>query len=79
MDELKIEMMGKMAQRLRGTGGGAQAEAVIKAIATIKSSPGMLDAGNRATAIYHLSVALSGEAHAVETIINTAAMLDSSS
>lgn len=79
LNEIELETMEAMAARLSGTGGGAQAEAVIKAILLIKRAPGMLDAGNRTAALYHLAVALSGEAHAAETILFAAAQFDASS
>lgn len=78
LDEINLETMESMTQRLRGTGGGAQADAVITAIKAIKGAAGMLDADNRATALYHLAVALSGESSAVDTIVLTAGLFETS-
>jgi len=72
---MEIETMEGMAKRLRGTGGGEQAEAVIKAIKAINSASGMLDAKNRTTALYHLAIALAGPRHAVTTILTAAEAL----
>lgn len=75
MYELEVETMENMAKRLRGTGGGDQAKAVMKAIKAINSAPGMLDAKNRTAALYHLSRAISGPDRAVDTILNAAEVL----
>lgn len=72
---VEFESMESMAKRLAGTGGGAQAKAVIAAINAIRKAEGTLDADNRMTAIYHLAVALAGNNHAESTIENTAQML----
>lgn len=71
----KFESMDSIAQRLAGTGGGSQAKAVIEAIKLIQEAPGMLDAENRAAALYHLAVALSGKNHAESTIEATACLM----
>jgi hypothetical protein len=76
VNEIKIETLESMAKRLRGTGGGAQAEAVIEAIKAINGAAGILDVNNRTTAIYHLAVALSGDARAGDTILLTAGLFD---
>lgn len=64
----KIETMEQMTKCLRGTSGGAQAKAVAAAIRAINKAPGMLDAENRALALFHLSVALSGRDSAARTL-----------
>lgn len=72
---IEFESMESMADRLAGKGGGSQANSVIEAAKLIKSAPGMLDAGNRAAAIYYLAVALAGEDHASSTIENAVWLL----
>ena len=69
---LEIETMEMMAQRLYGTSGGCQANAVIEAIKLINTAPGMLDADNRNTALYHLAAALGGKSRAVESLVGAA-------
>ena len=64
----KLESMQEMAARLHGTGGGDQANAVIEAIGLIRAAPGILDANNRTTALWHLATALSGVRNAAQTI-----------
>lgn len=71
----EFESMDSMAKRLSGTGGGAQAKAVIDAIEIIRKAPGMLDAENRTTALYHLAIALAGKNHAKSTIETTALLM----
>lgn len=78
LDEIELETMEDMAKRLNGTSGGEQAKAVIKAINAIKGARGTLDEINRGTALYHLAVALSGETHAIDTIVATAEMFNQS-
>ena len=68
----EIESMESMEKRLAGTGGGSQATAVRSAIMEISGAPGMLDKENRAVALYHLAVALSGESRAAESLRNSA-------
>lgn len=75
---MEFESMEQMVKRLAGTGGGAQAKAVLDAIKAIKKAPGMLDAANRSAALYHLAVALSGEDNAASTIENLAFFLNDS-
>ena len=73
---MEFESLESMSQRLAGTGGGSQVKAVMEAVSLIRSAPGMLDAENRAAALYHLAVALAGKNHAVSTIENTALLLN---
>jgi hypothetical protein len=72
----KFEPMAELVKRLSGSDASAQAKAVVEAIKLIESAPGYLDQHNRATALYHLSVALSGRDHAAETL-ETASFLAS--
>ena len=71
---MEVETMESMAKRLAGCGASEQVKAVIKAIAIIKNAPGYLDSGNRITALIHLSEALSGKDHAVDTLLDAAFM-----
>lgn len=63
-----LESMHEMAERLHGTGGGEQANAVSEAIRIIRAAPGILDANNRTTALWHLAAALSGVRRAAQAI-----------
>ena len=67
-DVIELESMQDMVRRLAGSGSGAQAKAVLKGIEAINSASGMLDEQNRATALVHLAVALSGKDHAATTL-----------
>lgn len=60
-----LESMEHMAARLRGTGGGEQANAVIDAGELINKAGGELDNRNAVSAIFHLAVALVGEKRAL--------------
>lgn len=73
---MEIETMESMAKRLAGCGASEQVKAVIKAIAIIKKASGYLDKSNRVTALIHLSEALSGKDHAVDTLIDAAFMFE---
>ncbi len=50
--------MQSMKNRLGDSGASAQVRAVIAAIAAINKSPGQLDQGNRAVALFHIAAAL---------------------
>lgn len=67
---MKFETMEQMAKRLYGCSSSGQVFALIEAIKAINTSAGCLEEQNRATAIYHLAVALGGEGHAQSTIKN---------
>lgn len=68
----EIETMEEMLARLGQSGAAEQAKAVIKSIKLINQASGMLDERNRKIALYHLSVAISGEYSAITTLLNTA-------
>ena len=53
----EFETMESMYSRLKGTGEGAQAEAVISSIKLIRKAPGVLDSTNVAVALYHIAIA----------------------
>jgi hypothetical protein len=68
----QVETMDEMLKRLGGSDAGGQAKAVVKAIALIDAAPGWLDESNRAIALYHFAVALSGRDYAFPTLENAA-------
>ncbi|ALS68372.1 hypothetical protein [Pandoraea apista] len=70
----EIESMESMVERLGSSGSSEQAKAVVKGIALIRAASGMLDSNNRAVALFHVAVALSGREHAASTL-ETAAFL----
>lgn len=55
-----IESMQEMKNRLGHSGSSGQVKAVIDAINAINKAEGWLDQENRATALFHLAVALGG-------------------
>lgn len=55
-----IESMQEMKNRLGDSGASGQVKAVIAAISAINKAPGVLDQRNRATALFHLAVAITG-------------------
>jgi hypothetical protein len=55
-----IETMQEMKKRVGRSDAAGQINAVIAAIAAINKASGYLDEDNRATALFHLSVALAG-------------------
>jgi hypothetical protein len=69
---MEIEALKEIQARLGNSGAASQVKAVMASIKLINQTEGMLDAGNRATALYHLSVALSGKDRAVSTLVDTA-------
>jgi hypothetical protein len=73
---MQVESMENMMARLRGTGGGSQAEAVIRAADQIRQTPGMLDANNAVAALVHIAVALVGERKAGNLILSAAEQLE---
>lgn len=71
----EFESMADMTKRLAGSGAGAQANAVLQAIQQIQAAPGVLDELNRAAALYHLAVALTGVPAQAASALETAAHL----
>lgn len=71
-----FEKMEHMAERLNGTGGGSQANAVIAAINLIRTAPGRLDKVNAESAILQLAEALVGKDHCADLIVRTAQLFE---
>jgi hypothetical protein len=71
----EFETMESMYSRLKGTGGGAQAEAVISSIKLIRKAHGVLDSTNVAVALYHIAIALVGNERARVALENTVGYL----
>ena len=65
---MEVESMENMVTRLRGTGAGSQAEAVIRAADQIRLAPGRLDASNAVAALHYLAAALVGDRKASNLI-----------
>ena len=71
----EFESIKSMAKRLDGTGGGAQALAVLSCISLIRETRGTLDTVNAASAIVHLADALVGRERGADLIIQTASYI----
>lgn len=72
---VNIESMQEMKNRLGDSGSSGQVKAVIDAINAINKAEGWLDKGNRATALFHLAVALSGTQKSAIATLEDAAFI----
>jgi hypothetical protein len=57
---IAIEQAKQKSQQLKGTGGGAQLNAVLKSCDLIMRAPGMLDRENQVLALQALAEAIAG-------------------